>query len=1486
MPTAPAWDEVRDEMARAFPDLDQSTIRQRYEQARELGRARLETTQDESLLVEARRRSLPFVSTVENMIRSGAATRAQQRYREGASDPQTISTIVDYEDEQRRDRNRSLPGQVLAGAAHIPAILGETYATGGLFRGGAAVAPAVLENAPRLLSSAGFRALGGELATGAGRAVGTEGLGTAASIWGRNAAQTALMPSMYGEAWAQRASQANRDPLTMESAIRDLPPAFAMGYAQVAVLGSLARIGNSIPGHGLGPGLSRVAARTVTGMAEQQAVDAVGGILDNILPETYQLKTRYGLLGSAMRGEWGQGFEHAAVQASTFAAFSILHPILHGEPEADSSRAISERMKPFQDYVNKAAAQGMSKEAAAKQINDVLEGFTNEINRNPTITREQAGEYVDGLKVPAAIKEFARSLAESLPVKTYGPEAMGGNRPQPSLSDLARPVQPSRPQTSTPQEQTAQPQPSAPLGRTSPINPRERLYAEARSKGLSDQAAKEYAERTVQEASRPTEQAMTPEQANSALATEQARIDVEGRNARPGTTQPEQPLPVQDARMGQNKPIPEPVKPAVPEPVSKDAARQAFADHVTGKISREEVNKAAKLSEREAYVFWERLDAAREGRDRTLDSIGQEPEIGVTRERVRQIEKQAMSKLGLEGQTIDKLGKRIREMSKPEAKPNDGEVKRSGYEETQDSVLENKLNAVLERISDKNLPPQEQARLFKEYERIQAAIEKGHNEANRELTRAGEKPLTPEDYREIDSEAGRRADATRRTDAGPADAAKSAAADQPIPPAGFGRLLTDAERNANLIGGAQEDLGGNAPKRKLSQTALANEATDAARKKEGKPDILREAAESNPEVWNEAMRQVDADKTLPDRLVEQIISGDKKVTTVEENAILLRERVALSNERGSALADYLRASKQEQDALKKGMDTTALKAKMKEADARDKALSDKADRLDQAIVSTGSEWGRAGQFRRQLVAEDYSLGNLLGRAEKAAKRPLTSEEKSELHAASEKIKELQGKLDEAENKLNESGGGSGSNQYPAWIVAKIKAMQAKGNVAEQIGKLEWGNLSTAEKAAYVAKSYMVAAMTSGVKTLGKIGMASAWQIGTRPAMEAVGSLWNKIPGFREIAAKADVEGRSIQPAAEVEYAKSAATQGLKDAWKTIFDGKSDLDLQYAVPRTMPRTWAEYIGNLHAAEKAPAVRAAFERAFKNIEAFEKAAGRDVTSVKALEKIGQRAYQESQRAKFQEDNLLVKKIEENISSLKKSDNLGYNALGHTADFLMPIRKTPINILADALQYVVGVPRGIVEAKIAWSKGLENLSADQANHIMRLMKKGTLGIPMLILGYWLSKNAGGYYDGRRRDDELKPGEIKVGNLTIPSWATSHHPAFMALQVGAAMHRAEEHDARRNGGEASHMAGAASGLGHMLEEAPFIQEQREVVGLLHADPNGVGRAARSRLIPQLIQWTAEMLDRPGRPQPQGFGQQMQMGIPGARNRIVNRRY
>ncbi len=267
----------------------------------------------------------------------------------------------------------------------------------------------------------------------------------------------------------------------------------------------------------------------------------------------------------------------------------------------------------------------------------------------------------------------------------------------------------------------------------------------------------------------------------------------------------------------------------------------------------------------------------------------------------------------------------------------------------------------------------------------------------------------------------------------------------------FGRPMTGAEKRTGLVGGGQPNAGGEEP---IKQTALANAVTDKEREKNGLSPLMGPARMENMKVWDEAMRAIDENPRAETDLIDKL-AAKPRVTTVQENALLLHRRIALSNEHGRAIREAIAAHAGKADPHE-----------LDRLDAREASLMAEIDRLDDVIHKTGSEWGRAGQFRRQLAREDFSLSTMLGRAEIAKGTPLTVEEKAEITGLHDKLRAAEAALAAAEAVPGLAGKKGEKGDITD---LRIATRAAKRVYAEKINDMRWENMPTAKKLLYGTK---------------------------------------------------------------------------------------------------------------------------------------------------------------------------------------------------------------------------------------------------------------------------------------------------------------------------------------------------------------------------------------------------------------------------------
>lgn len=222
-------------------------------------------------------------------------------------------------------------------------------------------------------------------------------------------------------------------------------------------------------------------------------------------------------------------------------------------------------------------------------------------------------------------------------------------------------------------------------------------------------------------------------------------------------------------------------------------------------------------------------------------------------------------------------------------------------------------------------------------------------------------------------------------------------------------------------------------------------------------------------------------------------------------------------------------------------------------------------------------------------------------------------------------------------------------------------------------------------------------------------------------------------------------------------------------------------------------------------------------------------------------------------------------------------------------LPITKVPINIVSEALQYATGLVTGGTRLGVALSKGVENLKPEQADLIMRELKKGSVGSAVLMLGYLNPDMVGGYYQpGQKRDStDVKAGRIRVSGVEIPSYLL-HNPLLETLQIGATIRRVSDHiphNKTEPEGVGWGAWAAAVGVG---EQIPFVREQEvigKLVGASGQRHQAAGELARDIAIPQVVQWGAKQMDMtdegPLKRKTDTIGDYLKSGVPGLRQQL-----
>ena len=412
------WDEVKDNLDQHFPEELPSRHKQPYtdmqtdlkqHQMLQSAQAGLEG-KEETAWSKAQRRTIPGWSQGQEIARTREYTKAVTAFNERRATEQDAATVANWQrvQETEAEEGSTYGGAILKAAWHLPAILGEFAAGGGLATKGIGL---------------GLRAAGSTVAVPVMERLAGAGL--------RLAATTAAVPSMYVGHWMKENQENHRDPIDP----RGFPFAYGMGLMNMLVLGSLQPVAGAIlPGGGsaLQGAVSAVGRQAIKGpicYAESVAADVIG--------KWAHLQSDYGSLQDFLDGKAGAGMRHATAQMFTFAAFGAIHEATQGSP-AMIKDAYLKAIKDA-EFQN-AERTKLSPQELGRLLSrpgDVLDEL---YKQNPNPTRYEVQKAMEkGLSDPLAL-EWGLAVAKAFPEAPFlPPEKVGPPVPPPAAPPATTP---------------------------------------------------------------------------------------------------------------------------------------------------------------------------------------------------------------------------------------------------------------------------------------------------------------------------------------------------------------------------------------------------------------------------------------------------------------------------------------------------------------------------------------------------------------------------------------------------------------------------------------------------------------------------------------------------------------------------------------------------------------------------------------------------------------------------------------------------------------------------------------------------------------------------------------------------------------------------------------------------------------------------------------------------------------------------------------
>ncbi len=358
-------------------------------------------------------------------------------------------------------------------------------------------------------------------------------------------------------------------------------------------------------------------------------------------------------------------------------------------------------------------------------------------------------------------------------------------------------------------------------------------------------------------------------------------------------------------------------------------------------------------------------------------------------------------------------------------------------------------------------------------------------------------------------------------------------------------------------------------------------------------------------------------------------------------------------------------------------------------------------------------------------------------------------------------------------------------------------------------------------------------------------LASAATIGSaiaRVPKQIIGGAFSAI--FKGLANKAPIEG-GLNMSAELKFWKEFGDlkQLAKSSKEILKTGASPLTKQFT-----DRTYDHHIGfdammDTHAIIKDPPKRATFEASKRYAYEWAAKNGLDYQDPLVKRSLDLAAYKRAEYEIFQENSGIAKRVNDFLNSEKKRDNKEATKK-FLLRFLVPISTVPLNIARRIGSSIIGLPRGLYLTHEAYKKGIDNLTPEQADYVMRQLKNGSVGAAYFAIGMFSSKAImGGVWNkddkkGKRSTpyraafNEMKPLGVSIDKRI------QHAMPLYIMQLGATTariynhyQRVPTHDEEYQKMLKSTIKAMAGTAGAVVDEIPIITEPITAVEAL-SDP------------------------------------------------------
>lgn len=371
-------------------------------------------------------------------------------------------------------------------------------------------------------------------------------------------------------------------------------------------------------------------------------------------------------------------------------------------------------------------------------------------------------------------------------------------------------------------------------------------------------------------------------------------------------------------------------------------------------------------------------------------------------------------------------------------------------------------------------------------------------------------------------------------------------------------------------------------------------------------------------------------------------------------------------------------------------------------------------------------------------------------------------------------------------------------------------------------------------------------------------------------------------------------------------------QGKPDDLSLLYSGGSDYDFIGNIPKEYRDAWMQMEHGFeapsrgHGAIKGLAKHSEYDRSFvTRMDNVKRLYGEDKANDPLMHQlVGSLAYADAKRSILMENNLMTDAYQKQIKSLQKG-GVGANLFGLTLQELMPVVKVPTNMALMVGRATLGFPlaggeiafRSVVEMVNGNSKlGISQLSPERADALLRNLRKGQVGMALMLAGYFNPNMFGASpvkTKGTEEQSGLEEGEVKLFGLEVPKLFVDN-PYLMTMRVGSTLgqlyqnYRYDDYNVVAS----SMCAAAKTGYTYATNELPLLSTPTNAVKSGEALITGkdymnwwLYGQVKASIEPGALQniaeiqdsdnWWSGVIGKGNKRKPSGFVETLETGIP-----------